>query len=375
MVDTTQTTTIQRILENQHTAVLMFDKNLQLSFINPAAEMLFSVSARRITGEQASSLFGPDNPTLLENFRSALVSGHPFTERELSLRLGVDQRVTVDLTAIPLSDPNHELELLVELNEVDRQLRINREEHLLAQTNATRVLVRGLAHEIKNPLGGLRGAAQLLERELEDEELKEYTAIIISEADRLRNLMNRMLGPNALPQLRSTNIHEVLERVRRVMKVDVPAGVKIVFDYDPSIPELIADPDQLIQAILNLVSNAVQAVGDSGTITLRTRALRQYTIGQTRHKLVLCLEVIDDGPGIPEEIQESIFLPMVTSRAEGTGLGLAIAQSLINSHGGLIECNSSPGRTVFTVLLPLAVEERDKQNGLSANKTRQVKES
>ncbi|MCK5639830.1 MAG: PAS domain-containing sensor histidine kinase, partial [Gammaproteobacteria bacterium] len=279
------------------------------------------------------------------------------------------------LTAIPLSDPHREPELLVELNEVDRQLRINREENLLAQTSATRVLVRGLAHEIKNPLGGLRGAAQLLERELEDEELKEYTAIIISEADRLRNLMNRMLGPNALPQLRSTNIHEVLERVRRVMKVDVPAGVKIVFDYDPSIPELVADPDQLIQAILNLVSNAVQAVGDSGTITLRTRALRQYTIGQTRHKLVLCLEVIDDGPGIPEKMQESIFLPMVTGRAEGTGLGLAIAQSLINSHGGLIECNSSPGRTVFTVLLPLAVEERDKEKDLPANETRQVKAS
>jgi two-component system nitrogen regulation sensor histidine kinase GlnL len=172
--------------------------------------------------------------------------------------------------------------------------------------------------------------------------------------------------------MRSTNIHEVLERVRRVMKVDVPPGVQIRFDYDPSIPELMADTDQLIQALLNLVSNAVQAVGDSGTITLRTRTLRQYTIGQVRHKLVLRLEVIDDGPGIPEEMQESIFLPMVTSRAEGTGLGLAIAQSLINSHRGLIECNSRPGRTVFTVLLPLSVDDEDKQT--TGNENRQVNE-
>jgi two-component system nitrogen regulation sensor histidine kinase GlnL len=266
--------------------------------------------------------------------------------------------VTVDITALPVSDANQPGRLLLELSQVDRQLRITREEGLLAQSYATRSLIRGLAHEIKNPLGGLRGAAQLLERELHNEELKEYTQIIISEADRLQSLMNQMLGPNVLPNKRMINVHEALERVRQVVGAELPASVVIRRDYDPSIPELQADLDQLIQAVMNLVRNAAQAVGESGVIILRTRSLRQYTIGHTLHKLVARIDVIDNGPGIPEEMQGGLFLPMVTGRADGTGLGLPIAQSLINSNGGLIEWESRPGHTQFTVLLPIDNGER-----------------
>lgn len=348
--------TIQRIIENLHTAVLLFDEKLRLRYVNPAAEMMLAASARRTHGTAARELFFDD--ALIASLQTVLDSGHPFTERERVLRLANDQRITVDLTAIPLSDPRHARELLVEMSQVDRQLRITREEGLLAQNQTTRALVRGLAHEIKNPLGGLRGAAQLLERELSNEELKEYTHIIISEADRLQNLMNRMLGPNALPHKKSINLHEVVERVRQLVQAELGEGVRLLRDYDPSIPEMAADPDQLIQAILNLVRNAVQAVGAAGEITLRTRALRQYTIGQVLYKLVARIDVIDNGPGIPPEMKESIFLPMVTTRPEGTGLGLPIAQNLINMNGGLIECESQPGRTVFTVLLPLEVANR-----------------
>lgn len=343
----------QGVIEHLHTAVLLFDDGLRLRYLNPAAEMLLAASAARLLGANAAHLL--PSKSLAGALAGALVSGHPFTERELVLELGADRRVTVDVTATPLTEPGR-CELLVEMTQVDRQLRITREEGLLTQTATTRVLVRGLAHEINNPLGGLRGAAQLLERELPNEALKEYTRIIISEADRLQNLVNRMLGPNALPKRQPVNIHEVLERVRHLVQTAVPEGVHIERDYDPSIPELMGDQDQLIQAILNLVRNAAQAVGEHGAITLRTRTLRQYTIGHTRHKLVIRIDVIDNGPGIPPEVMEAIFLPMVTGRPEGTGLGLPIAQSLINQHGGLIECDSQPGQTLFTVLLPIHPE-------------------
>jgi two-component system nitrogen regulation sensor histidine kinase GlnL len=347
---------LQRILDNLHTAVLLFDEDLRLRYLNPAGEMMLASSARRTYGSTAMELFIDES--LINSLKTVLTSGHPFTERERVLHLASDHRITIDLTVIPLSDPRHARELLVEMSQVDRQLRITREEGLLAQSQATRALVRGLAHEIKNPLGGLRGAAQLLERELSNEELKEYTHIIISEADRLQALMNRMLGPNALPQKKLINLHEVIERVRQLVQAELTEHVHLLRDYDPSIPEITADPDQLIQAILNLVRNAVQAVGDHGEITLRTRALRQYTIGQVLYKLVARIDVIDNGPGIPPEMKESIFLPMVTTRAEGTGLGLPIAQNLINMNGGLIECESQPGYTVFTVLLPLEVAKQ-----------------
>lgn len=337
----------QAIIENLNTAVLMFDARLCLSYLNPAAEVLFALSARQARGLAAFALL-PECGTFLAALARALHSSHPFTERELHLHLA-DGDVTVDSTVTPLSKQK----LLVELVQVDRHRRVTREETLLAQYQANRAVLRGLAHEINNPLGGLRGAAQLLERELDDALLREYTHVIIGEADRLRNLLVRMLGPNTLPQKQPSNIHQVLERVRSVVLAEITDGVRIVRDYDPSIPEFHADPDQLIQAVLNIVRNAAQALAGKGTITLRTRIQRQFSIGQHHHKLIARVDITDDGPGIPAALIENIFYPMVTGRPEGTGLGLSIAQSLVNQHGGLIECASRPGNTTFTLLLPI----------------------
>ena len=345
--------TICRVIDSLHTAVLLLDEQLQVGYANPAAEMLFALSVRRIVGMPLHILIADE--AINRAVAAVLESGHPFTERELNLHEPSEKRITVDMTVIPLFEPGEPREVLMEMSQVDRQLRITREEGLLAQSHTTRALIRGLAHEIKNPLGGLRGAAQLLEAELTEPELKEYTGIIISEADRLQGLMNRMLGPNALPQRRLINIHEVLERVRQLVRAEVPATTHLIRDYDPSIPELHADRDQLIQAILNLVRNATQILAGHGHVTLRTRAMRQYTIGHNRHKLVARIDVIDDGPGIAPQLREGIFLPLVTSRPDGTGLGLPIAQSLINANGGLIECDSRPGHTTFTVLIPIEV--------------------
>jgi two-component system nitrogen regulation sensor histidine kinase GlnL len=346
----------RRILENQSNAVLLFTADLKLRYMNPAGEMLFAVSARRVARSHVTDLLGLESP-LMGAIRRAQSQGTSVTEREQELVLPGGRATTVDSTITPIHDPQLGEALLLELQPVDRQLRILREEKLLAQHNATLAVVKGLAHEINNPLGGLRGAAQLLERELPNESLREYTRVIIGEADRLQNLLARLLGPKTVPHKRRTNVHEVLERVRTLVLAACPLGIRLVRDYDPSIPELWVDPDQVIQAVLNIVRNAVQSLGDKGTITLRTRTRRQFTIGAQRHRLVTAIEIIDDGPGVPPEILDKIFYPMVTGRPEGTGLGLSIAQTLIHQHGGLIECNSRPKHTTFTLLLPLDTKE------------------
>jgi two-component system nitrogen regulation sensor histidine kinase GlnL len=343
----------QRIVENLSTVVLLFDSELRLTYINPAGEMLFGVSARHITGQSAKGLLPCPDEELEAKFNRALESGLAFTEREIKLFIADRREMTVNCSVEPLFRADSADELLLEIHQVDRQLRISREEHLLSQQKATQALVRGLAHEIKNPLGGLRGAAQLLEQELPEPSLREYTRIIIEEADRLQALMDRMLGPNRIVRHQQVNIHQVLERVRHLGQAESGPGVFIRSDYDPSIPPVSGDPDQLIQTLLNIVRNATRAVGEAGRIVLRTRVLRQFTIGHLRHRLVLLVEVEDNGPGIPLEMQDRIFLPMVSGAEGGTGLGLTIAQNLINQHGGLIECRSKPGETVFSVFLPL----------------------
>lgn len=346
----------RRILENMSTAIVVLDQNLDVVYVSPACEMLFEISRRKARGLSWNQLV-LEPEALTERLYNAIKQGHPFTEREVHLGLFGNRVLTIDISVTPLYEPMEKPGLLIELQHVDRQLRISKEENLISQNQAVRALIRGLAHEIKNPLGGLRGSAQLLERELHDEDLKEYTQIIIEEADRLQNLVNRMLGPNTLPKKTILNIHQVLERVRNLVSIDKPKGITIGRDYDPSIPEIEADQDQLIQAILNLVRNAIQALETEGVIILRTRAKRQFTIGQQRYKLVIMIEVVDNGPGIPPEMLDRVFLPMITGRADGSGLGLSIAQSLINRHGGLIECTSKPGKTVFRILLPLEKED------------------
>jgi two-component system nitrogen regulation sensor histidine kinase GlnL len=341
-----------RILENLTTAVLTFDAELRLTGLNPAGEMLFEVSAKKIVGQKLTDLL-PQSRRLAKTLRQTLESRHPFTVRGVRLRLPMERTITVDCIVTPLVDGGQETALLVELAQVDRMMRLARDENMLDRQAANRAVMRGLAHEIKNPLGGLRGAAQLLERELPNQSLKEYTRIIIHEADRLRNLVDRMMGPHQPMKKKPVNLHEILEHVRKLMLVEVPVGLTLERQYDPSLPEFEGDPEQLIQAVLNIVRNSAEAIQHQGVIRLCTRIERSFTVGQKRHRLVLRADIEDNGPGIPEEIREHIFYPMVTAKPGGTGLGLSIAQDIIAKHGGLIECDSRPGLTVFSIYLPL----------------------
>jgi two-component system, NtrC family, nitrogen regulation sensor histidine kinase GlnL len=343
----------KRVLEGMSTVVLLFDADLNLDYINPAGEMLFEQSARHMMGFPFVDLVQNRDEISTSKWVDEIKSGESFTRHEVTLVLAYEKELTVNLTILPLTDSADTTEYLLEIIPVERWLRISRDEQRAEQQEVTQEILRGLAHEIKNPLGGLRGAAQLLERELPSPDLKEYTEVIISEADRLQALVNRILGPASLPKLKDINIHEVLELIRSLIKIEVKDGIEIHRDYDPSVPDVKADHDMLIQALLNIARNACEALGGKGNITLRTRVVRKYTIGLQRHKLAACIEVIDDGPGIPADIREKIFFPMVTGRAEGTGLGLSISQSLIQQNDGLIECFSEPGKTVFSVILPI----------------------
>jgi two-component system nitrogen regulation sensor histidine kinase GlnL len=348
---------LQRLLiENLTTATLLLNSRLRLEYMNPAAEMLLAVSGQRSHGQFISELF-TESPEALAALRQAVEEAHPFTKREATLPSATGQSLTVDYAVTPVLT-RQETMLLLEVLPRDRLLRITKEEAQLSKQETTKMLVRGLAHEIKNPLGGIRGAAQLLARELPEEHLKDYTEVIIEEADRLRNLVDRMLGSNKLPSLAMTNIHEVLEHVASLIEAECQGSIILVRDYDPSIPEVLMDREQMIQAVLNIMRNAMQALAGQndlglGRLTLRTRTLRQFTIGHIRHRLVARIEIIDNGPGIPAELQNTLFYPMVSGRPDGTGLGLAITQNIISQHQGLIECESHPGHTVFSIFLPL----------------------
>lgn len=346
-----------RILAHQVTAVLLLDESLNIEYINAAAEMLFSVSFRTVAGQPVTHLLRCAAGSLEAHLRLVTDSHQPLTEREVTVELADGHSMTVDCTLVPMIEEGRPTMILMELRQVDRRLRLSREEQLINQNAATRTLLRGLAHEIKNPLGGLRGAAQLLAMETQEEELKEYTEVIIREADRLGALVDNMLGSRKLPEKKPLNIHHLLERVAAIIESDPENRVTLVRDYDPSIPDLEGDQDQLIQALLNIVRNAVQATEGEGRVLLQTRVLRQFTLASQRHRLVLQVNVVDNGAGIPEELQPAVFYPMVTGKAEGTGLGLSIAQSMVNRHGGLIEFSSRPGRTVFTLYLPLGTEQ------------------
>jgi two-component system, NtrC family, nitrogen regulation sensor histidine kinase GlnL len=352
----TSSTNAQALLEGMTTTVILLDGGLHILYLNPAAEMLLGHSHRQCVNHPLNQFItGPDS--LYEQLNLSFESKHPYTAREQVVVLAPSQEITIDLTVNPLSEPEQPRRLLIEISHVDRQLRLSREELNISQHNATRQLIRGMAHEIKNPLGGLRGAAQLLDRELQSEELKEYTQIIIDEADRLQVLVDRMIGPRTLPNMQRINIHEVLEHVRQLISVEAPGQVRITTAYDPSLPELLADRDMLVQAFLNIIRNALLALADEGgLIKIRTRIKRKFTIGSTTYKLVLEVDIIDTGPGIPKELHETLFFPMITGREGGTGLGLSIAQSLINQHNGLIEFETEPGRTMFSIFLPVTDE-------------------
>ena len=344
------------LLDAMVTSVFLLDQDLHVTYLNAAAQTLLGVGPNQALGKSIADLTrGAES--LLPMFDRARDGGEGVVQRELAWPApgGVDRILDCAVTQVILG--GKDLRLLLEIEDITQHRRLTRENALLAQLGGSRLMVRQLAHEIKNPLGGLRGAAQLLERELLDPALREYTRVIISEADRLTNLLDSLLGPGRPPSKQLVNVHELLERVYHLLRSEAPQGVTIDRDYDPSLPPLTLDPNHIIQAMLNLGRNAIQALGaaalESPRLILRTRAASNVSVGAHRHRLVASIQFEDNGPGVLNEIRETIFYPLVSGRADGTGLGLGIAQDLVSRHGGLIEFDSAPGRTIFVISLPM----------------------
>ncbi len=327
----------------------MLDRELAVTYINPAAEQLFGRSERQVLGRTIADLIRPSGE-LEDMCRRALDTGLTFGLREFMARVG-DRALSLDCRAAPMDDASG---LLLELFDTERDRAVRREHELVAQHELSQRIVKALAHEVKNPLGGMRGAAQLLERRLGTDELKAYTRVIIDEADRLAALVDSILSAGGQSSPADTNLHEITEHVANLIVAEKPDGVAIVRDYDPSLPAIHVDRGQMIQAFLNLARNALAAVADGGTLVFRTRALSNFTIRGEQFRLVLSAEIEDDGPGIPEDLKETIFYPLISGRPTGTGLGLTIAQDLVSRNGGLVEFTSEPGRTVFQVRVPVA---------------------
>ncbi len=342
------------LLDSLDTAVVVLDSGFAVRDMNAAAEHLLGQSRARLVGKQLAPQVGNDE-TLGNMLRKSLENAQTYAH-ELTLppdETHGESRM-IDCRVSPILRQTADAALLVEMVDITRRMRISRENALMIQHGAGRQMVRQLAHEIKNPLGGLRGAAQLLARQLDSDELREYTGVIIAEADRLVTLVDTLLGPGGPPNKQPVNIHELIEYVLRLTGPEAVDQLTIVRDYDVGLPALWLDRDQIVQALLNLVQNACASLNRSGKLTLRTRASTNFTIGDVRHATIATIEVEDNGPGIPVDMQDSVFYPLVTGRSDGTGLGLPVAQELISRHGGLIEFESWPGRTVFSVRLPLA---------------------
>ncbi|MEW5769504.1 MAG: nitrogen regulation protein NR(II) [Pseudomonadota bacterium] len=330
------------------TAVLVVDEQKVTRYINPAAENMLGISAIHALGRTLANLT-QGCTDLVRVVDHALSEGASFTEHDLELLVN-GQSVVLCATVTPIEGDHGAA--LIELHPAAGNVRIARDEQVMAQSLASQALLRQLAHEIRNPLGGIRGAAQLLEPELEDTDLREYTQVIIQETNRLQGLLDRLLAPAKRPVVQAVNVHEVLERVRSVLLAEFK-HLKIRRDYDISLPELFGDQEQLIQAVLNIARNAAQAMEGEGRITFKTRIARQVTLSMKRWKQAIRVDVIDNGPGIPSDIIDQVFLPLVSRREGGSGLGLTLAQSLVQRHDGAIHLESQPGHTCFSIYLPI----------------------
>ena len=341
------------------TAIVIVDRELVVRYANPAAENLFELSSKSLVGNTITETFEHDR-VLGAAIDYARTNNCSYTEHDLKIGVPGHAKLHLSFTLSPI-----EIEswvagwqgLLLEFRHIEQQIKIAREERLHDQSQANRELIRNLAHEIKNPLGGIRGAAQLLDHELERPGLHEYTQVIMKEADRLQSLMDRLLTPHRLPQPAPLNIHEVLERVRSLILAEYPRGIAISRDYDTSVPLLKGDKEQMIQIVLNIARNAAQAMKGDGHLTLKTRIARQVTLSRKRYRHALVVEITDTGPGIPEDMREKVFYPLVSGREGGSGLGLTLAQTFVTQHGGTITFESQPGNTTFTLLLPINKSE------------------
>ena len=337
------------------TLVLIAEPNGKIIYANSATEDVLGISRHIMLGSRLQDWFA--SPADFDHALIGAQAGEFSALRfDANLKRSPFDLLPVHVVLVPSPERN---QLLIELLPLEQQARQDREDRIIDKAQASKELIRNLAHEIKNPLGGIRGAAQLLQMEIESRDLIEYTQVIIREADRLQTLVDRLLAPHRKPHLVSiVNIHEVCERVRSLILAEFPVGLRVIRDYDISVPEFRGDLEQLIQAVLNIAHNAAQALSHQiqqgvAEIVLRTRVARQVNLGKQRYKLALELHVIDNGPGIPEQIKDRIFSPLVSGRESGSGLGLNLAQTFVQQHHGLIEFDSSPGRTDFKILIPL----------------------
>lgn len=337
------------------TVVIIINEHFDIQYVNDAALALLETGVNQIYDRKFYEFF-LENGIERSTFEDALRNRDDFSETEVQLCFKDGRCVLTDITATCFEVENRRM-MLLEIKQIDKQKKITQETMQDAQQQAARELVRGLAHEIKNPLGGIRGAAQLLEKELADPAHKEFTQLIIDQSDRLRSLVDRLLGPNSLPQMRWTNIHEVIEKVRAVIYADGMHEICLERDYDPSIPDVFVDPDMLQQALLNIARNSMQALQSDCTenacIQFKTRIERQSVIKGKHYALSALISIIDNGPGIPKELRDTLFYPMVTSKKNGSGLGLSIAQTLTNHHNGKIDLESYSGFTEFSLHLPI----------------------
>ena len=342
-------------MESLVTAVIVCDKDLIITYINPSTETLFEVSAKQAINNNISIFFEDTNNFFKKIIQKVDQQKNSYKEHEYFLQTHQKKTICVSFTVNALIDSSDEF--IIEFIQMDQQLKIAREERMFIQQQANTELLRNLAHEVRNPLGGLRGAAQLLEQELNEDSLKEYTQIIINEADRLQNLMNKMLTPHQMPVYKKTNIHEILERVRSLILSEFSTDITFIRDYDVSLPEFIMDREKLIQAILNIARNGAQAMKlnnqDDMKLSFITRSERQIVFRKKKHATAIRIDIVDNGPGIKNELIDKIFFPLVTGNENGSGLGLSLAQNLISLHQGMIDCHSVPGNTVFSIILPI----------------------
>lgn len=344
------------MLNNLSVAIVSLDSKLQIEWLNLSAEAMLSCSNRFAQGKKISAVVELPQ-TLLDQIDEAIQTGQSMVSRRVKLLSRSFGTIRIDCVVTPVADADSITNVLLELLDVDRPLKIATERALQEQQERSQNIIRGVAHEVLNPLGGIRGAAQLLEQELGSSKLTEYTQLLIKETDRLRKLLQRMLGPNTRPAMDQHNIHEMLNYVSRLLLNDNPGNVSTIYDYDPSIPEFSCDREKLVQVFVNLVSNALFALKNTTTpaVTLKTRVERNLTIRGELKRLVCKIYIQDNGPGIPENLRDNLFDPLISGRPGGTGLGLSIAQSLVAQHGGMIECNESDGSTSFEITLPIEV--------------------
>lgn len=342
-----------KLLDNITTAIIVLDQQFVIRHTNNAGSVLLGQNTKRLCGAKFFSLFRHFS-VAMEKFDRVLSEQIGFTNAEVHAILADSRPVLLELKCTSVVQQD-QVFALIECQQIDQQKRIIQESQNENQHQAARHLVRGLAHEIKNPLGGIRGAAQLLQKQLPSKDLTEFTAVIIEQSDRLQNLVDRLLGPNKPPSVLGTNIHLVLDKTLKLIDFEQQYKLPVKRDYDPSIPDINVDPDLIQQALLNIIRNAVQAMNqhhEPPLLTISTRVKQHQTIHGNSHKICLEIKIIDNGPGIPAHLTDTLFFPLTSGSSEGTGLGLSISQTLIHQHHGRIDCDSWPGHTEFTLLIP-----------------------